>query len=282
MMLPADACDAHLHVFDATRAGGGALAKNATLADYRQVQQRLGTSRAVIVQPRLYGTDNSVTLTAIKALGQNNARGIAVLHPDVTEQELQTLHDAGIRGVRFSLHTADHAAVSFDMVEPLAHRIKALGWHLQLHWTADQIAANGALLLRLPIPIVFDHMARLPVTHSAQHPAFAIVRTLLSRGNTWIKLSAPYLCSANSGQTARSIGSASQAYADVLPLARTWVDCAPDRLLWGSDWPHVTECPHPPDAVELLNLLGEWTQSDAIRQRILVDNPATLYGFNND
>ena len=267
------ACDSHLHVFDAAYRAGSPVPEQAELAHYKQVQQALGTTRAVIVQPRPYGTDNTVTLAAIAALGISNARGIAVLHPDVSDAQLQALHAGGIRGVRFSLYTAAHAAVSFDMVEPLAHRIHSLGWHLQLHWTADQILAHEALLRRLPCPLVFDHMARLPVRSFRQHKAFALVRELLARGRAWVKLSGPYLCSEQS-----DIANSKARYADVAPLAQAWVAEAAQRLVWGSDWPHTTE-PHAPDEKVFLQLLYDWTGDDKLCRQILVDNPAHLYGF---
>lgn len=268
--LPAGACDSHIHVFEPGLTGRGFVPASAAATDYQQVQARLGTSRTVIVQPRAYGTDNRVTLEAIARLGQRDTRGIAVLHPDVPERELDALHAGGIRGVRFTLYTPENAAVDFSMVEPLARRIARLGWHLQLHWTADQIVQHAPLLARLPVDLVFDHLARLPLPGGTAHPAFGVVRELLEKKRAWVKLSGAYLC---------SLQGAAAAYADVAPLARAWVACAPDRLVWGSDWPHTTEHNPAPDALRLLGLLSKWAPGEATRRRILVDNPAALYGF---
>ena len=268
LTVPDGACDAHVHVFDPRFAACAPVIAGADVRAYRQVQARLGTSRTVVVQPRAYGTDHRVTLDAIAQLGTARARGIAVLRPDVSERELQRLHEGGIRGVRFTLHTPQHAPLDFGLVEPVAQRIRPLGWHLQLHWTAQQIVSHEALLRRLPVPLVIDHLARVPLPQGARHPAFAIVRELALQGRAWVKLSAPYLCSP-AGVDAQ----------EVHALARAWVACAPDRLVWGSDWPHATEQPHPPDAVHLLGLLAEWAASPDLRRRILVDNPAALYGF---
>lgn len=270
---PAHACDAHLHIYDPRFQAIAPMVEHATVADYRRVQALLGTRRAVIVQPRTYGTDNSATLDAIAQLGATTTRGIAVLHPDVTDDTLQKLDAGGIRGVRFSLYTHANAAVGFDMVETLAHRIAELGWHLQLHWTADQFVAHRDLLLRLPTPLVFDHMARLPLPGGIAHPAFALVSELLARGNSWLKLSGAYLDSI--------VGEAGR-YADIDPVARAWVRAAPERLVWGSDWPHFTEPDHKPDDSLLFDLLTHWTGDESVRHRILVDNPARLYGFAND
>jgi predicted TIM-barrel fold metal-dependent hydrolase len=161
--------------------------------------------------------------------------------------------------------------VGFDMVEPLATRVAELGWHVQLHWTAAQIVEHEPLLARLPSTIVFDHCARLPLPDGAAHAAFPIVCRLADAGRAWIKLSGPYL---------DSIEGLDRRYADAAPTARAWISAVPDRLVWGSDWPHVTET-HKPDDPLLLDLLGEWTNDTATRDRILVDNAATLYGFGN-
>lgn len=270
---PANACDAHLHIYDSRFQAVAPTVEQATTEDYRRVQALLGTRRAVIVQPRTYGTDNSATLDAIARLGAASTRGIAVLHPDVTDDALERLHAGGIRGVRFSLYTQANAAVGFDMVETLAHRIAGLGWHLQLHWTADQFAAHRDLLLRLPTPIVFDHLARLPLPGGTGHPAFALVSELLARGNGWLKLSGAYLDSI--------VGEAGR-YADIAPIAKAWVRTAPERLVWGSDWPHFTEPDRKPDDALLFDLLTDWAGDDTVRHRILVDNPARLYGFGSE
>lgn len=270
LTTPPDACDCHLHVLDPAFPANSPITPDATASDYRRMQKKMGTTRTVIVQPRNYGIDNSCTLAAIAALGRDDTRGVAVLHPDIGERELEFLHEGGIRGVRFSLYTPQNAAVTLEMVEPVAERIHEFGWHLQLHWTADQIVQHGALLRRLPTPLVFDHMARLPAATGPSHPAFALVCELLSEGRAWVKLSGAYLCTGESHAAG---------FKDVAPIARAWVAAAPGRLVWGSDWPHVTEQPHPPNTVDLLDLLSEWMGDEEIRRRVLVDNPAALYGF---
>jgi predicted TIM-barrel fold metal-dependent hydrolase len=270
--LPAGACDAHLHVFDPRFAAEApqAMRAHATAADYAQLRDAMGLERAVIVQPRAHGTDNRATLHAIQSLGAASTRGIAVVRPDITDAQLQALHDGGIRGIRFSLHTEHDAAVRLDMLEPLAERIAALGWHAQLHWLASQIEAHAVLLQRLPCTMVFDHMARLPVGQPA-HPAFDVVRGLVQQGRAWVKLSGPYL---NSG------AGLDGGYADSDAPAQAWLREAPERLVWGSDWPHVTEAAHPPDTALMLALLSRWIPDAALRERVLVHNAAKLYGFD--
>lgn len=269
LTAPPSSCDAHMHIYDWRFPVKGGFVDGATVTEYRQLQQRLGTTRTVVVTPRASGVDNQVTLDAIAQLGIDHARGVAVVNTSVTDAELDALHAGGIRGIRFTLYTLDNAPTSFEMVEPLAQRIAALGWHVQLHWTADQIAAHAALLTRLPCPIVFDHLARLPQPAPLQHPAVKLIHELLDGGRTWIKLSGAYLDSA--------VGAAG-GYADATPVARHWVAMAPERLVWGSDWPHPTETRKPDDA-RLLDLMQEWAGDAATRQRIFVDNPAALYDF---
>ena len=271
--VPSQSCDSHMHIYDRRfgTADGGEIVDNATSDDYRRLQRRLGTSKVVIVTPRNYGVDNSVTLDAIEALGIDHARGVAVLNTDVSDSALAVLHRGGVRGIRFTLYTAKQAVTRFEMVEPLSRRVHELGWHVQLHWTADQIVQHESLLRRLPSTIVIDHMARLPVSAGPSHPAAAVVRALLDRGRTWIKLSGAYLDS--------QVGAAGE-YDDVDATARAWVEAAPERLVWGSDWPHSTETESKPDDAVLIDLLARWIDDDATRHQVLVDNPARLYGFN--
>ena len=272
LSVPANACDCHLHIYDAKfaqTADAAALQALATVTEYRLLQKRLGTSRAVVVTPRNYGVENDVTLDAIAQLGSKFTRGVAVLRTDVTDATLKALHAGGIRGVRFSLYTPKNAAATFEMVEPLAARIARLGWHLQLHWTADQIVEHESMLKRLPTQIVFDHMTRLPQPLGIQHPAVKIVEYLLAQGRTWIKLSGAYLDS--------QVGEAGQ-FLDIDPVARHWIATAPQRLVWGSDWPHPTEANKPNDA-NMMDMLTRWTSDRSVIEQILVSNPAALYGF---
>lgn len=271
--MPLKACDCHLHIYDARFAqsvDAASLQDLATVNEYRLLQKRLGTERAVIVTPRSYGVDNDVTLDAIAQLGRDRARGVAVLRSDVSDTTLKALDAGGIRGVRFSLYTPKHAAASFEMVEPLAVRIANLGWHLQLHWTADQIVEHEAMLKRLPTPIVLDHMTRLPQPLGLNHPAVKIVDHLLAQGRTWIKLSGAYLDS--------QVGEAGD-FLDIDAVARHWITTAPNRLVWGSDWPHPTEMIKPNDA-NMLDMLARWTTERSVIEQILVTNPSELYGFD--
>ena len=264
--LPVNACDSHIHLYDASLSSDASVLAEATPAHYRMLQQRLGTSRTVIIQPAAHRFDNRLTVQGIAALGPERTRGVAVLNPDVSDAELHTLHAGGIRGIRFTLFNPQTALTQFDWVEPLAARVNELGWHVQLHWRADQIVEHVDLLQRLRCTLVFDHMARLPQHSGPSHEAFAIVARLLARGRTWVKLSGPYL------------DDSAPDYASRADVVHAWCQIAPDRLVWGSDWPHPTESTKPDDA-HLLDRLGDWVGDAALRDRILVENAATLYGF---
>ena len=238
---------------------------NACLPDYRLLQQLIGTTRVVVVNPAAYYTDNEVTLDAIARLGPQ-ARGVAVVHPDVTDAALKRMADGGIRGIRFTQFDPRSASTTMEMIEPLVNRVQALGWHVQIHLRADQIVANADMLQRLPGMMVFDHLGRLTPPEGLNHPAFTILRRMLDHGRTWIKLSGAYMFGA-------------PPYAEATKLARACVAAAPERLVWGSDWPHPTEKDKPDDAV-LFDLLSDWAPDERTRHRILVDNPAELYGFD--
>ncbi len=234
---------------------------DAGVAEYRRLQARIGTSRTVVVQPAAYGTDNAVTLDAVARLGID-ARGVAVVTPDIDDATLQRFDRGGIRGIRFTQFDPATAVTTPDMIEPLAARIQPLGWHTQIHLRSDQIVAAAAMLERLPGQVVYDHMGRL---RDVADPAFAVLRRLLGNGRTWIKLSGAYFAGP-------------PPYAQAAPVARALISAAPERMVWGSDWPHPTEREKPDDAA-LFDLLAEWAPDETTRRRILVDNPAMLYGF---
>jgi predicted TIM-barrel fold metal-dependent hydrolase len=240
---------------------------NAAVEQYRLLQRRIGTTRVVIVTPRNYGIQNDCTVDAIDRLG--NARGVAVLHPDVTAAELKRLHDAGIRGTRFSLGDPASAATTVDMVEPLSKRVADLGWHVQFNLEGEMVVLMEALLNRLPSQMVFDHLGHPPLPAGTDHPSHAIIRRLIDKGKTWVKLSGAY-----------SNTKVGPPYPDATKIAQTFVRAAPQRMVWGSDWPHPTETnDKKPNDAALFGLLLEWAPDDTTRYGILVENPEILYGF---
>jgi D-galactarolactone isomerase len=270
LRAPPNACDCHMHIYD-SRFPVAPNAKlrppEATAHDYRLLQKRIGTTRNVVVTPSTYGTDNSCTLDAIARLGAT-ARGVAVVDTSVTDAELKRLDSLGMRGIRFNL--VQSGATKIDMLEPLSKRVNDLGWHVQIHMLGDHIVEAAELLQRLPSPIVFDHMGRIPEPAGVDHPAFALVLKLVDRGRTWVKLSSAY----------QDSKSGPPAYGDVSKVASAYVKAAPERMIWGSDWPHPTEkTDAKPDDAVLFDLLADWAPQEAARNRILVDNPAALYRF---
>jgi D-galactarolactone isomerase len=270
LKAPPNACDCHMHIYD-SRFPVAPNAKlrppNATVDDYRLLQKRIGATRNIVVTPSTYGADNSCTLDAIAKLG-TTARGVAVVDTGAADAELKRLDGLGICGIRFNL--VQSGATTIDMLEPLSKRVNDLGWHVQIHMLGDQIVENAELLQRLPSPIVFDHMARIPEPAGVDHPAFAFVLKLIDRGRTWVKLSSAY----------QDSKSGPPAYGDVSKVAGAYVNAAPERMVWGSDWPHPTEkTDAKPDDAVLFDLLTDWAPQEAVRNRILVDNPAALYRF---
>jgi predicted TIM-barrel fold metal-dependent hydrolase len=272
LKAPANACDCHFHIYDPrfTPAGSAKrLVTNASVTEYRLLQKRLGTTRGVIVTPSAYGLANDVTLDAVAQLGLSNARGVAVINPGLASAELKKMADGGIRGIRFTLFDPATSVTSFDMIEPLARQVNDLGWHVQLHLRADQIVEHEALINRIVSPIVFDHMGRITQPQGIKHPAFGIIMRLIDKGKTWVKLSGVYQDTKVGPPT----------YADMSEVARAYLKAAPERMVWGSDWPHPTERDHKPDDAMLFDLIAEWAPDEALRKKLLVDNPAVLYGF---
>jgi D-galactarolactone isomerase len=268
LKAPANACDCHMHIYDARFP----IAPTATLkpadalpADYKLLQKRLGTTRNVIVTPSTYGTDNSATLDGMAKLAPN-VRGVAVVDASVTDAELKRLNGLGMRGTRFNLVQA--GATTVEMLEPLSKRIHELGWHIQINAKPELIVEIEPLLTRLPTPLVFDHLAHVPRDVGVDSPAFKTMRKLIDQGRTWVKLSGAYQDTKVGPPT----------YADATPIAQAYVKAAPERMVWGSDWPHPTEKVKPDDAV-LFDLLAQWVPDEASRDRILVQNPEVLYGF---
>lgn len=272
--VPPGACDCHVHLYDSRyppAAGATLTPPDASARDYRQLQQHTGTERVVFVTPSTYGTDNRPLRDALAAFGAQ-ARGVAVIDENTGDGELRSLHDCGVRGIRLnlSLGVVNTAA----QIAPLAKRIAPLGWHLQLLAPVDVLAQLAGVLEDLPVPIVFDHFGRLAPSMAGRHAAHALILRLLASGRAWIKLSGNYIVSEEGPPH----------FADVAPLAQSFLHAAPERVLWGSDWPHASASaghqPMPDDAQQMALLAG-WTTTAAALRRVLVDNPAALYGFDN-
>ena len=277
LKAPVGACDCHHHIYDAKfpfSRPGARMVANSRVGDYRALQRRLGLTRNIVVTPAPYpatAADNLVTIDALAAFGPN-ARGVAIVNPGITDGELRSLADGGVRGVRFSLAGSGASppisAQTVAEIDALSKRVNELGWHVQFNIDAKQMVAIQDLLDRLPATIVIDHMGHMPQPAGIDDPAFGIVRKLIDKGRTWVKLSVTYDSSKIGPPT----------YADVNKVGAAYVQAAPERLVWGSNWPHPTETAKPDDAA-VFDLLAAWAPSEAVRRRILVENPEALYGF---
>jgi D-galactarolactone isomerase len=264
-----NAADCHHHIYDARYPADPQAALrpgDALVEDYRALQRRIGTTRHVIVQPSTYGTDNRVTLDALASFGPE-ARAVAVVNDSVPDAELKRMDTLGVRGIRFNL--AQAGATTAEMIEPLSKRVNGLGWHIQINATAATIMSIMDILDRVPSPIVFDHLAHVPQPAGINDPLFARVRALIDKGKTWVKLSGAYQDTKVGPPT----------YADSSTVARAYVKAAPERMVWGSDWPHPSERQVKPDDALLFDLLADWAPDESVRHRILVQNAEALYGF---
>jgi predicted TIM-barrel fold metal-dependent hydrolase len=195
------------------------------------------------------------------------ARAVVVVDTTVTDAELKRMHGLGARGVRFNL--AQAGATTPEMLDPIGKRINELGWHIQINATAAKIMEVMPILEALPCPIVFDHLAHIPEPEGVDHPLFKRVLALIDKGKTWVKLSGAYADTKVGPPT----------YADSTKVAQAYVKAAPERLVWGSDWPHPSERETKPDDAILIDLMLEWAPDEKVRNRIFVDNAATLYDF---
>jgi predicted TIM-barrel fold metal-dependent hydrolase len=283
---PPGACDCHTHVFGPASAypywaGRAYTPPDASIADLQTLHRHLGLSRVVIVHPSPYGTDNSVSLDAVAAIGAG-ARGVAVVRPDISTAELSALDRGGMRGARVNLATAGifDPAKAWTSIETTAWRIAPFGWHLQTFTDLTVIDALADRLAALPVPLVVDHFGGLRAERGLHQNGFAALLRLVQAGNTYVKLSAAYRSSLRSDA------------ADLEPFARALIDANPERMLWGTDWPHpggghhhgaATQQIEPFQSIDdgaALDRLAGWCRSRAQLDAILAQNPSRLYRFD--
>lgn len=268
LAAPAGACDCHMHVYDRRYKPAPTSPfppPDAPVDAYRAVQRQLGLSRAVVVQPNAYAFDNACTEDAILALGAT-ARGVATIRPDIADAEIERLKRAGFRGARCFMLKG--GLLSWDDVDAIAAKVAPFGWHVQLQVDGRELPLHSDRIARLPAEAVIDHNGKFLEPVSPAHPSFRALLTLLDRGRCWVKLSAPY-------ETSKS---GPPAYEDVSALARALAAAHPERCVWASNWPHPNAKPSPSNAM-MLDLLLDWAPDETTRHRILVENPARLYGF---
>ena len=269
LVAPPGACDTHMHFYDpkyplASTALGPPPAGE--VETYCALQRRLGLERTVVVQPTAYGTDNRCTLEGMAVLGLARTRGIAVVDDQASDAHLDALTRGGMRGARFQMLPG--GAIPWEQLDRIAARVQDFGWHVQLQTDGRNFPDREAQIMSWPGRIVIDHVGKFLEPVTPEHPAFRCLMRFVETGRVWVKLSAPYEVSKASAPL----------YADVGLLAKALVEAAPERMLWASNWPHPS-VRSPPDDAALLDLLLDWAPDEATRQKILVDNPAELYGL---
>ncbi|MDQ8032164.1 MAG: amidohydrolase family protein [Bordetella sp.] len=272
--LPAGACDSHCHVFGPAQRFPYAEGRRYTPPDASRealaaLHRHLGISRAVVVQAACHGADHSALLDALAHAG-GRYRGVAVLRPDVSDDTLQRLHAGGVRGARFNYVPHLGAPPAEADVLRLADRLAPLGWHLCLHVDGAALPGLLPLLRRLPVPFVVDHMGRISAARGLDDPAFVALLGLADQPNAWVKISG-----------IDRIGSGTRPFHEGLPFMRAIAQAMPGRTLWGTDWPHPNVRGDMPDDGEVADALFLAVPDAGLRHRILVDNPARLYGFDD-
>lgn len=268
--FPAGACDCHAHVFGPQQQypftpNRGYVPPPATIEDYVRMLRAIGCERAVIVHPSVYGADNRCTVDALRS-SQFAFRGVAVIDDKTTDAELEDMHQAGVRGVRLNLKSKG-SVFGLDAAPRLAERIKARGWHLQFFMDIRTMPDIDRQLAKLPVDIVIDHFGHIDAADGVAAPGFKTLMRLARHERCWFKLIGPYRLSKQPPM-----------FPDVTPFARALVAAAPDRCVWGTDWPHPNTEFMPNDG-DLADMLLDWIPDEALRKRVLVDNPARLYDF---
>ena len=269
---PPGACDAHCHIFGPAdkypySPNRSYTPPDAPLEKFKALQSILGLTRAVLVNASCHGTDNTVILDAI-AQSDGRYRGVANVGASVTDAELSRLDDGGVRGIRFNFVQHLGGTPDLDVFRDLVDRIKPLGWHVVLHFDAKDLVEFGDMLKSLPVPFIIDHMGRVPTRDGLMQQPFQILLETARMVNCWVKI-----CGAE------RISSAGPPFTDAVPFAQALLEVAPDRILWGTDWPHPNIKKHMPNDGDLVDLIPLYMPDAALQHKVLVDNPQRLYGF---
>jgi len=273
LIAPPNTCDTHSHIYGPRELYPqveGRESRYAPIEVYRTMLDRIGVKRCIIVQPSHCGYDNRCTLDAIAALGQDRARGTAVISMDTSKDEIQRLHDGGIRGIRIS-HGGDE--LSPETAGDIAALIEPFGWILQIQDRRERWIEDAApSLMRLPVPLIFDHLGRTPAAEGANSAEFKAVIKLLETGRVWVKISGVYYSTLANHPD----------YKDAVERIRILVETRPDRILWGLNWPYPqfpfkTEA----DSADFLDIMLDWVPDEATRTMIFAGNPEKLYGFDD-
>jgi len=275
LKLPKGAVDTHVHVFESRYPLSPARGYNpppSTLADLKHLHATLGIDRVVFTQPSVYGIDNSAIVDAMKALNAerpNRARAVVALDMSPTERELAALDAAGVRGVRLNTDNKGGMPIAFDDIPELSARIRPFRWHLEFLFPGRDILELMPVFTSITVPMSIAHFAYQPASDGVKAPGFTALVELAKRGNTWIKIS---------GANRVSRGDLPP-YDDVKPMAQALIAAAPERIMWGTDWPHPNKYVANPNDGDLVDAFGDWVTDEAMRRRIMVDTPAAFYRF---
>jgi len=277
--LPAGAVDAHCHVFGPGHVFPYAPERKYTPCDASRdrlfaLRDHLGFDKNVIVQATCHGSDNRALVDALKA-SNGKARGVATVNRNVTDTELQDMHAAGVRGTRFNFVKRLADFTPREVLLEIANRIAPLGWHVVVYFEAVDLPELYDFFTALPTTVVVDHMGRPDVSKPVDGPQFSLfVKMMREHGNVWSKVSCPERLSITGP---KALGGEQNAYRDVVPFARTLVETFPDRVLWGTDWPHPNLKDHMPDDGLLVDFIPQIATTSELQRKLLVDNPTRLY-----
>jgi predicted TIM-barrel fold metal-dependent hydrolase len=273
--LPKGAIDTHVHVFEpgyALSPDRGYNPPDSTLADLKHLHATLGVERVVFTQPSIYGTDNSAILDGAAKLNAetpNRARCVLAITMDISDDELAALDKRGARGVRLNTDNKGGMPIGFDQIGELEARIRPFGWHIEWLFPGKDIIELMPVFNKIKVPMSIGHFAYQPATAGVSAPGFKALIELMKRGNTWMKISGANRVSATDLPP----------YDDVKPMARALIDAAPERIMWGTDWPHPNKYVVNPNDGDLVDAFGDWVTDETMRRKIMVDTPAAFYRF---
>ena len=273
--LPVGTIDTHVHVFDnryPLSPDRGYTPPDSTLDDLRHLHTTLGVDRVVFTQPSVYGVDNSAILDGMATLNADHpdrARCVIACSLDIADDELMALDRAGVRGVRLNTDNAGGMPIEMHEIPALCDKIGPFGWHIEFLFPGSGIVDLMPVFKSLTVPMTIGHFAYQPALAGVETPGFGALLELMEAGNTWVKISGANRVSATDLPP----------YDDVAPLAHALIEAAPDRIMWGTDWPHPNKYEVNPNDGDLVDALGGWVTDQAMRQKILVDTPAALYRF---
>ncbi len=272
--MPRGATDAHAHICGPIEEHPYSDRRvytppDAPVSAYQHMLKTLGIERAVLVQPSVYGSDNTVMLNAMADVGAERCRAVAVVDDDIADAELSRMHEAGVRGVRINVVdvTEGKGVLPMRSLLKLASRVKRFGWHVEFLMHADEFPDLDRQFADFPVDIVLGHLGYMKTDKGLKDAGFQAMLRLMQRGKCWVKLTGPY-----------RISTEALPHADTNAFAHALLEAAPEHVVWGTDWPHVMVKSAMPNDADLADLVLEWVP-EKLREQVLVQNPATLYGF---